>query len=111
VATAIEMQQAIYKMNQKRVPEEQFNVRIGINTGYCVAGRIGSYQRMEYTVLGDTVNLASRIESNGKPGHIMIGEATQAMLGPTFEALELEPIRVKNKTNPIRIFEVKFPLS
>lgn len=111
VATAIEMQQAIHKMNQKRIPEEQFNVRIGINTGYCVAGRIGSYQRMEYTVLGDTVNLASRIESNGKAGSVIIGEATRALLNPAFETLELEPIRVKNKTNPIRIFEVKFSLT
>jgi adenylate cyclase len=110
IYAAIEMQRAIHGMNQKRSEGERFHVRIGINTGYCVAGRIGSYQRMEYTVLGDTVNIASRIESNGKAGHIMIGEATHALIGPQFEVVELNPLKVKNKNNPIRTFDVLYPL-
>ena len=55
---------------------QELNIRIGINTGQITAGNIGSPKRMEYTVLGDAVNVASRLESIAEPNQILIGEET-----------------------------------
>ncbi|MBI5239192.1 MAG: adenylate/guanylate cyclase domain-containing protein [Elusimicrobia bacterium] len=87
---------------RKYVP---IHIGVGLNTGPCCVGNMGSDQRFNYSVLGDDVNLASRLEGQSKPYGVstVIGPRTRE-LTPEFAALELDLIRVKGKTRPVRIF-------
>jgi adenylate cyclase len=72
-----------------------------------VAGEIGSINKKEYTVLGDTVNTASRLESSvAKPGMVVIGENTQSMVTDQFEYNSLGSFTLKGKEREVRVFEV-----
>ena len=86
-------------------PEVELKVGIGLNSGICCVGNMGSEQRLEYSVLGDTVNIASRLEALS-PAYgvdLVIGEETATGAG-TFALLELDRVRVKGKVLPIRIY-------
>lgn len=96
-----ELQQKVYEMSGVNL---QFG--IGINTGDAVVGNIGSENRMEYTAIGDTVNLAARLESNAKPGQVLVSEA---VYNDVAGRLPLEPmgeISVKGKSKPIKIYQL-----
>src|SRR5262249_35684351 len=83
----------------------QLKMRVGINTGQVLAGHVGA--RGEYTVLGDTVNIASRLETTAEPGRIVIGDATFRLVRSMFRIRRLEPLAVKGKPNPVRAFQVE----
>ena len=109
---ALMMRIALYKMNKRRSPEDPSNppIRIGcgIDSGVVTAGQIGSELRMEYTVVGDTVNLAYRTESLNKPlaTDILITENTWKLVKDYFITEEMPSVRVRGKKMPIRIFAV-----
>jgi adenylate cyclase len=91
---------------RKNVP--QIHIRIGIATGDVVIGNIGSEKFKGYTVMGDAVNLGSRLESAGKQYgvRVLISEATFKMAGDVIEARELDSMRVTGKTEPVRVYEL-----
>ena len=110
---ALKMNEALVPVNESvkaRAEQEGrtpvlLNAGIGINTGPCSVGNMGSRQRFAYSALGDAVNLASRLESQTKTYgvQIMVGEAT-AVKVPNMALLELDLLRVKGKERPVRIF-------
>jgi adenylate cyclase len=110
VKSALMMRSALYQFNKDRGGDKKPRIRIGcgINTGDVVAGQIGSSRRMEYTVIGDAVNLASRTEALNKPlgTDILITENTYALIGRYLVAEEMPSITVKGKEKPIRMFAV-----
>jgi len=112
VKAAIMMRHALMALNKTRTANDPGNppIRIGcgINTGIVTAGQIGSELRMEYTVIGDPVNLASRVEALTKPlaTDILITEDTWKLIGDNFITEEMPPVTVKGKAKPVRLFAV-----
>jgi adenylate cyclase len=110
VRTALMMRRNLREFNKGRGGDKKPVIRIGcgINTGPVVAGQIGSNSRMEYTVIGDTVNTASRTEALNKPLHtdILITEDTWHLVGKELITEEMPPIMVKGKEKPVRMFAV-----
>jgi class 3 adenylate cyclase/tetratricopeptide (TPR) repeat protein len=88
----------------------KLQMRIGINTGTVVVGRIGTDLHMEYTAIGDTINLASRLQSLARPGNVLISDSTHKSVSGFFETLELGELEIKGHT-PVRAFEVLRPRS
>ena len=107
VKTAIEMRNRLAEFNAERKSGPMLNIRIGINTGKAVAGEIGSVNKREYTVLGDTVNTASRLESGvAKPGLIVIGPATYEAVNGQFDLKPMGEFQLKGKENKVVVHEV-----
>jgi len=108
IKTALEMQKAQDELSKKVKKKFGIEVQIGIgiNTGDMVVGNIGCKQRMDYTVIGDSVNIAARLCSSAKPGQILISETTYAEVKKLVKVEELEPITVKGKSKPLHIYNV-----
>jgi adenylate cyclase len=110
VKAALLMRSSLYEFNKGRSGDKNPVIRIGcgINTGEVVAGQMGSRRRMEYTVIGDAVNLASRTEALNKPlgTDILITENTWNLIGRYFITKEMPPVTVKGKEKPVRMFAV-----
>ncbi|MBS3112887.1 adenylate/guanylate cyclase domain-containing protein [Candidatus Woesearchaeota archaeon] len=85
-----------------------FDIGIGLNTGFAVVGNMGSYDRFDYTAMGDTVNLGSRLEGTNKEycTHIIISQFTQKLIKNNFVTRKLDMVRVKGKNEPITIYEL-----
>ena len=107
VCTATDMMQRLRALNARRADDARFSVRIGINSGRAVAGDIGSLRRMEYTVLGNTVNVASRIESMAcKPNQVVVGEPTYELVKDFFVCESLGPIHLKGIRDQANVYQI-----
>ena len=108
--TAIEMMQRLETLNSelKTAGYGSVEIGIGLHTGIATVGYIGSEQRSEYTAIGDTVNLAARLESNSKSGQILISEATAKAAEKTYSIAPQPALTVKNRTQPVTLFELKW---
>ncbi|MGC8486278.1 MAG: adenylate/guanylate cyclase domain-containing protein, partial [Candidatus Baltobacteraceae bacterium] len=111
VLAAIEQQQRIAELAAKWSAQGRkvFTVGMGINTGEVVMGNLGSSSRMNYTVIGDNVNTAARLYNVAKGGQIIISETTYNEVHDLIEVTELDPVTVKGKVEPLRIFDVVVP--
>jgi len=108
VRTAVEIQSKMKELQQQWSAEkkESLNIGIGINSGDMVVGNMGSAERMDYTVIGDNVNLGARLCSVAKGGEIIISEATYEACRGQILAEKLESISVKGKAAPVSIYRV-----
>ncbi len=110
VRAAIDMMRALEGFNREREAGalKPVDIGVGINTDSIVSGNIGSPKRMDYTVIGDGVNLASRLESACKQygARVLISEYTYRQLKGTYRAREVDRVIVKGKTQPVDVFEI-----
>ena len=108
VRSAIDMRGRLEEFNRARAAEgfRPLKIGIGINTGELVAGYMGSTRTMSYSVIGDTVNTASRLCSAAKAGQIVISESTLGHLGGAFRVEPLKPIQAKGKQEPVTAYNV-----
>jgi len=109
MVAAIAMQKAIVALNEKWAAEmrPKISVGIGINYGDTFAGNIGSHLRLEYTVIGDAVNVASRLCSNAKGGEILVSDPLYQVLKQKPPVDAREPLSVKNRAQPVPVWSVK----
>ncbi|WP_314004234.1 adenylate/guanylate cyclase domain-containing protein [uncultured Paenibacillus sp.] len=109
VRAALEMKKHSDVLERKCIERFGIGVKfgVGINCGPAVVGNIGSEMlRLDYTAIGDTVNLSARLESNAKPGQILISEEMSDRVGHLFELEDMGEIKVKGKERPVRVFSV-----
>jgi adenylate cyclase len=110
VSAAIEMQKRLIELNVELKTDgfEQIGVGIGLHTGEAIVGYVGSERRSEYTAIGDTVNLASRLQANALAGQILLSGVTAQAVAGKYSLLPRTPITVKNRVQPVPLFEVNW---
>jgi class 3 adenylate cyclase/tetratricopeptide (TPR) repeat protein len=105
---SLAMRERLEAFNRRWIAKlkEPLSLHIGINSGTVIAGNVGNDLRMSYTVMGDTVNVASRLESAATGGQIFVSQSTHRLTHGAFNFKALEPIRVKGKKDSLPIFEL-----
>jgi adenylate cyclase len=108
VRAGLEMQKWMERWNDRRIARglPSFYSGIGINTGLAMCGRVGAQDRMEYTLIGEEVNLASRICGKAAPKQVLITKQTYDQVKDQVKCRELEPVSVKGLSYPIKVYEV-----
>ncbi len=109
VRCALRMQARVAELNRQLPADRQVAIRIGVNSGRVIAGNFGSPDRLEFTVLGDTVNVAARLESLAPPGSILVGPSTAERARSAFALRALGPQAVRGRSAPVEVFEVVGP--
>ena len=112
VAAAMDMIEALQHLNMQLVAEgftDKIKIGIGINTGDALVGNMGSEQRFDYSVIGDPVNLASRLESSSKTLEktLVIGEDTRHTIETVYPFEYIDSITVKGKTEAVKVYTIK----
>src|SRR5918994_2339702 len=99
------MQSAMSEINEQFASEAgvSFSLRVGINSGEVLAGKVGD----EYTVMGDCVNVAARLQAAARPGSVTVGPATERLTRGAIEYEELEPLELKGKSQPVGAWEAQ----
>lgn len=105
---AVEMMNRLHHLNEAWPEEKRLNIGIGLNTGIMTVGNMGSQSRMDYTLMGDNVNLGARLEGTNKiyGTNIIISEYTYEKIKDNFICRELDVIKVKGKEKPVKIYEL-----
>lgn len=111
VRAAIEMRAAIESIQHELPAELRLGIGIGIHSGEAVLGLVGTQERLEYTAIGDSVNIAKRLQENAAPGQILISTAAYTRIAESVLAQSITPIRAKGKSELIEVFEVSSLIS
>jgi class 3 adenylate cyclase len=108
IKAALEMQDVLGQFNKARIDKKlnPLTMGIGLNSGVVVSGNLGSDKRTDYTVIGEEVNLASRLCSKAAPGQVLISEGMYRKLKGLVEVRPLDPIALKGFSEPVKVFEV-----
>jgi class 3 adenylate cyclase len=109
VLMALEMQRRMRELEhvwRDRGLERPFRIRMGISTGFCTVGNFGSQDRMDYTIIGNEVNLAARLESSAEPGSILLAHETNALVQDIVLTEEQPPITVKGFLRAINTYKI-----
>ncbi|HTM19060.1 MAG TPA: adenylate/guanylate cyclase domain-containing protein [Kofleriaceae bacterium] len=108
VVCALEMMSALEEFNRTRQAENQppIKIGVGINTGSVITGNIGSTRALQYTAIGDAMNVASRLVSLARPGEVIVSDTTFGLLGGRVDAVMLPPVKVKGKADEQKILRV-----
>lgn len=108
VAAALAIQRALEPLDERAqaLHGERFRMRIGIHTGLVVVGSIGDDLRMDYTAVGDTTNLAARLQTLAAPGAVVVSEATSRLVEGYFDVEPLPPAELKGKAEPVQAYHV-----
>jgi adenylate cyclase len=106
IKAAMDAQRAIMALHQEDASLPKIDFSIGINTGKAMAGNFGSKDRLEYSVIGDAVNVAARLTGIAEAGKVWIGSDTYELVKDYIQAKPLEPFTVKGKREPIKAYEV-----
>jgi class 3 adenylate cyclase len=109
VRMAIAMQQRMRELSaiwRSNGVEQPFELRIGITTGYCTVGNFGSEDRLDYTAIGNAVNLASRLQVNAEPGTILLDSETHSLVEGAVRTEERGSVTIKGFARPIKVFAV-----
>ncbi len=111
VKAALEMVEALQKFNEDYAKEyvgEEIKIGIGINLGEVIAGNIGSEEKMEYTIIGDAVNVASRVEglTKDRPNSILISRSVYKWVDDLIEVEKLEPVQLRGKLDKIQLYRL-----
>ena len=108
VRCAIAMQKEVKEFNKIRSGQglPTLEMGIGLNTGPVIAGNIGSKERMEYTVIGDSVNVAARLQGLAKPGEVLVSEQTYRQVKGKVLATPMEPMTLKGKRIPVGVYRI-----
>jgi adenylate cyclase len=110
VQTAVAIQKLVEELNHDAAARgwPRLRVGIGINTGVVTAGNIGSPRRLDYTVIGDAVNVSARLMANAAGGQVLITQSTAAELDKQFRLHQLDPLSVKGRAEPLVVFGVEW---
>ncbi len=107
VRCASRMLERLDALNARLPPDRRLVIRIGVNTGRVAAGTFGSPERMEYTVLGDAVNVASRLESIAEPGTVYVGASTWEQARASFAFQALGPRTLRGRAAPVEVYRLE----
>jgi adenylate cyclase len=108
VVAAIEMQKHVRNENQKRLEEglEKVEIGIGINSGFVISGNMGSIDRMDYTVIGDVVNTASRLEAMAGRGQVLVTKEVYEEVKYLVDARYVSTVSVKGREKPVEVYQI-----
>jgi class 3 adenylate cyclase len=87
-------------------PEFRLSFRIAVHLGEAVVGLVGTPDRLDYTIIGDTVNTAKRLQETGLPGKVYLSDAFYERVKDVVRVNPLEPLHVKNRVQPVPVFEL-----
>lgn len=108
VHAALQIQHSLATLNTRLETERglMLRARIGIHTGPVVVGSVGNDLKMDYSAIGDTTNLAARLEARAQPGSVLVSEATYRLIRGRFDVRQLGPLTVKGKREPVTAYEI-----